>query len=140
MSVADLLLPVFVEVLLIFVLMGLMLRARIGSLLRGEVSLEDVALGGTAYDVRTRQFSNCFGNQFELPTLFLVLAAFILITHVADVLLLTLAWIFVLSRIARAFVHSTSNNLHRRFAAYAAGVVTLFIMWVIFATRILTVV
>lgn len=138
MTVAEFLLPVFVEVLLIFVVMILMMRARVGSVLRGQVKPRDIALSGAAYDDRTRQYSNCFINQFELPSLFFALIAFILITRVGDVLLLGLAWIFVLSRIVHAFVHTTSNNLNHRFGAYTVGAVALFAMWLVFAIKILS--
>ncbi len=138
MSVTDFLLPVFVEILLIFVLMGLMVRARVGSILRGEVKPEDVALSSTAYGNRAQQFANCFANQFELPLLFFALIAFILITRIGDTLLLILAWVFVLSRIAHAVVHTTSNDIRRRFAAYATGAAALIAMWLVFAVKILT--
>jgi hypothetical protein len=52
-------------------------------------------------------------------------------------LLLVLAWIFVLSRIGHAYIHTTSNDVMRRTSIYSVGVVVLFIMWVIFALRIL---
>lgn len=138
MTVTDFLLPVFVQVLLIFLLLGLMGRERLGSLASGEVKADDVLLSDTNYTPRARQFSNCFRNQFELPMLFFVLIAFIVITRVGDILLLALAWTFVLLRYAHAYIHTTSNDLNWRFRAYSAGVIVLIVMWVIFATKILT--
>jgi hypothetical protein len=49
-----------------------------------------------------------------------------------------LAWIFVLSRIVHAIIHTGSNVVLRRFQAYVVGVVTLTIMWVAFALEVLT--
>lgn len=138
MTVTDFLLPVFVEVLLMFILMGWMGLERGRSLTSGEVKAEDIALNGNNYTTRARQFGNCFSNQFELPMLFFVLIAFILITRVGDLLLLILAWVFVLSRIAHAYVHTTSNDLDWRFRAYSVGAVALFVMWLLFAIKILT--
>lgn len=138
MTVTDFLLPVFVEVFLIFILMGVMGRARLGSIARGEVKAESVALDSRNYGPRAQQFGNSFNNQFELPMLFFVLIAFILITRVFGTPLLALAWIFVLSRIAHAFVHTTSNNVMWRTRIYSLGAVVLFIMWLIFAIQILT--
>jgi hypothetical protein len=69
--------------------------------------------------------------------LFLVLIAFILITRVGDLFLLVLAWVFVISRIVHAYVHTTSNDLDWRFRVYALGVLALIVMWVIFAVKIL---
>jgi hypothetical protein len=138
MTVTDFLLPAFVEVLLIFILMGLMGRARLGSIARGETKREDIALESRNYPDDCRKYANCFSNQFELPTLFFVLIGFILITRAGDVLLLVLAWVFVLSRLAHAYIHTTSNNVDRRFTAYALGALALFVMWVVFAVKILT--
>jgi hypothetical protein len=138
MTVTDFLLPVFVEVLLIFVLLGWMGLERSRSLNSGEVKSEDIALDSRNYTPRARQIGNCFSNQFELPMLFFVLIAFILITRVGDLLLLILAWVFVLSRIAHAYVHTTSNDVNWRFRAYGVGVIALFVMWLLFAIKILT--
>ncbi len=138
MTVTDFLLPVFVEVLLIFILLGLMGRERLGSLARGEVKPEDIALDSRNYGPRARQFGNSLSNQFELPTLFFVLIAFILITRVGDLLLLILGWIFVLSRIGHAYIHTTSNDVGWRTRVYSLGAVALFIMWLLFAIKILT--
>ncbi|MBS0250394.1 MAG: MAPEG family protein [Proteobacteria bacterium] len=138
MTVTDFLLPVFVEVLLIFVLMGLMGLTRGRSLTSGETKREDIALDNKNYPLRARQFGNCFSNQFELPMLFFALIAFLLITRVGDVLLLILAWVFVISRIAHAYIHTTSNDVDWRFRAYGLGVMALLAMWVIFALKILT--
>jgi hypothetical protein len=139
MTVTDFLLPVFVQVLLTFVLLGLMAQERVGSIRRGEVKVEDVALCEPNWTKRGRQYRNCLLNQFELPTLFYVLIAFILITKVGDLLLLVLAWILVLSRIVHAYIfHTTSNIVDQRFMAYGVGLLALMVMWIIFAVKVLT--
>ena len=138
MTFTDFLLPVFVQVLLIFLLLGFMGRERLGSLSSGEVKADDVLLSDASYTTRARQFGNCFRNQFELPMLFFVLIAFLLITRLGDILMLALAWAFVLTRYAHAYIHTTNNDLNWRFRAYAAGVVVLAAMWVLFAIKVLT--
>ncbi|HET6389380.1 MAPEG family protein [Hyphomicrobium sp.] len=138
MTFTDFLLPVFVQVLLIFLLLGFMGRERLGSLSSGEVKADDVLLSDASYTTRARQFGNCFRNQFELPMLFFVLIAFLLITRLGDILMLALAWAFVLTRYAHAYIHTTSNDLNWRFRAYAVGVVVLAAMWVLFAIKVLT--
>ena len=85
MTVTDFLLPVFVQVGLTFVvLLDDGARMRSGSLRRGEIRTEDIALDNRNYTARARQFGNSFSNQFELPMLLFVLIAFILITRVGD--------------------------------------------------------
>ena len=138
MTVTDFLLPVFVQVLLTFVLHALMGRERVGSIRRGEVKVRDIALHEPNWTKRGTQFGNAYHNQLELPMLFYVLVAFILITKLGDALLLVLAWIFVLSRIVHAYIHTTSNIVDRRFKVYCVGLVALFAMWLVFAAKILT--
>jgi len=48
-----------------------------------------------------------------------------------------MAWLFVLLRVAHAYVHTTSNYVPTRFRIFAASVFVLLIMWIIFAVRIL---
>ena len=69
--------------------------------------------------------------------LFYVLTALAIITRHADYLFVIMAWLFVLTRIVHAYVHTGTNYVRHRFNAFAAGAVILLIMWVIFAVRIL---
>jgi hypothetical protein len=101
------------------------------------VKPEDVALRQPNWPERTLQFGYAFQNQFEVPVLFYVLTILVLVTKHADVLFVTLAWIFVLSRLAQAAVHVTSNNLRARGGFFGVGVLVLTIMWLIFIVRIL---
>jgi hypothetical protein len=55
----------------------------------------------------------------------------------ADLLFVVMAWIFVLLRLAHAYVHVTSNRVQARGTVWVAGALVLLIMWVIFAVRIL---
>ena len=138
MTVTDFLLPVFVQVGLTFVVLLIMARERVGSLRRGEVRTEDIALREPNWTTRGHAVRHSFLNQIELPMLFYALIAFIMITKAGDVLLLLLAWIFVLSRIVHAYIHTTNNVVDRRFMAYSVGVLVLLLMWVIFAAKIVT--
>jgi hypothetical protein len=137
MTVADFLLPVFVLVFLTFALLLRTAFGRVSSLRSGEVRPDDIALGEPGWPKKTTQFGNAFKNQLELPVLFYVLIAFILITRVGDVLLLVLAWIFVILRIVHAYVHTTNNVVLVRGRVYGAGLVVLLAMWIIFAVKIL---
>jgi hypothetical protein len=138
MTVADFLLPVFVLVFLTFALLLRTAFGRVSSLRSGEVRPDDIALGEPGWPKRTRQFGNAFKNQLELPVLFYVLIAFILITRVGDVLLLVLAWIFVILRVVHAYIHTTNNIVLLRGRVYGGGLVALLAMWIIFAVKILT--
>ena len=139
MSDVRLLYPVFVQIALTFVLLVAMGRARARSARRGEVKIKDIALGQRAWPDRVTQISNAFHNQLELPVLFYVLVAFVIITRTADTVLLLMAWAFVALRLVHAWIHVTHNNVIRRFYVYIAGGVVLIAMWVVFAVRIVAV-
>ncbi|MBN9248538.1 MAPEG family protein [Hyphomicrobium sp.] len=138
MTVTDFLLPVFVEVGLTLVLLVMMAMARTRCLTNGEVRPGDIALGEQKWPTKVTQYANAFRNQFELPVLFYVLVAFILITRVGDVLLLVLAWCFVVTRIIHAYIHVTYNTVRHRGAIFGLGAVALIAMWIVFAIKILT--
>ena len=137
MTIQMVLLPVFVQVALTFGLLFWMAYTRRTSLSRGELKVRDIALGQSAWPARATQASNSFDSQFQIPVLFYVLVILAWITKQADLLFVVMAWIFVLSRLAHAYIHTTSNNVSTRFNIFALGMMVLLIMWVIFAVRIL---
>lgn len=82
--------------------------------------------------------SDNFRNLFEMPVLFYALCAFLAITELTTMLLLACAWGYVALRAAHSYVHLTHNKVLRRFQLYVASCMVLFLMWVIFAVRLLT--
>ena len=60
-----------------------------------------------------------------------------IITRHADLLFVLLAWVFVILRLARAYVHVTDNRVSRRGMMFFAGLIVLAVMWAIFIVRIL---
>ena len=137
MTIDAILLPLFVQVGLTFFLLFWMGRVRVGALRNREVTMRDIALGQPAWPERPTQIANAFHNQLELPLLFYVLVILALFTRKTDMFFVVLAWMFVTSRLVHAGIHVTSNDVQRRFAAFAVGAVILLIMWIVFATRIL---
>ena len=137
MTIPTVLLPVFVQVGLTFVLLFWMGSVRLRALKRREVRLGDIALRQPAWPERPMQISNAYDNQFQVPLLFYALVPLALITRKADLLFVVLSWMFVATRLAHAAIHTTSNNVQTRFMAFAAGAVILLIMWIVFAVHIL---
>ena len=82
--------------------------------------------------------SDNFRNLFEMPVLFYALCAFLAITELTTPLLLACAWGYVALRAVHSYVHLTHNKVLRRFQLYMASCMVLFLMWVIFAIRLLT--
>jgi hypothetical protein len=137
MSVQMVLLPVFVLAGLTFALLLAMAGARRQALVGKETKIRDVALGQPNWPVRATQIGNCYRNQFELPVLFYALIALALPLRHADLVIVLLSWVFVVTRLVHAGIFVTSNDLNRRSLAWFAGVLVLFIMWVYFALKIL---
>jgi hypothetical protein len=124
MSVQWVLLPVFVLVGLAFALLFGMVTTRTRARKGGRTTDAD-------------QFGDCFSNQFELPVLFYVLIALALPLRHADLVIVLLSWVFVITRFAHAGIFVTSNNKPQRGMAWFAGVLVLFAMWLYFALKIL---
>jgi len=137
MSVQMVLLPVFVLVGLTFALLLWMAGARRQALVDGEAKVRDVVLGQPNWPTRATQIGNSFSNQFELPVLLYILIALALPLRHADLVIVLLSWVFVVTRFAHAGIFVTSNDLKRRSLAWFAGVLVLFAMWIYFALRIL---
>ena len=137
MTVQMVLLPVFVQVGLTFFLLLWMARERTGAVTRGETKLKDVALRQPNWPERTTQIGNCFSNQFEIPVLFYILIAVALPLRRADLVIVMLSWVFVVTRFAHAGIFVTSNDVRVRSLAWFAGVLVVFAMWVYFALKTL---
>ena len=106
MSVQFVLLPVFVLVGLTFTLLLWMSTARTRTLQAGETRSKDIALGQQNWPARVIQIGNCYRNQFELPLLFYILIALALPLRHADLVIVLLSWVFVVTRFAHAGISS----------------------------------
>jgi len=136
MSLQAVLSPLFVEVILTFVLLLWMGALRQGDYRSGAVRAQDIALRQPNWPTRTMQAAYSFSNQFELPALFYVLTILEWVTRHAGYLFVILAWIFVVCRLLQAYVHVTSNNVRLRGAFYAVGAVVLMAMWIIYMIEV----
>jgi hypothetical protein len=137
MTLPAILAPLFVQVALTFALLVWTGRSRLAVLRAKEVRIGQVALGQRVWPQRVQQVSNAYQNQLEIPLLFYVLVVLAILTRKADLAFVALSWTFVASRLAHAFVHTTSNRLQHRFMAFLVGVLILMLMWIVFAVRVL---
>lgn len=137
MSMRMVLLPLFVEVLLTFGLFFWMAYHRVTLLRKGAVNPREIALREPNWPPHVLQVANAAHNQLEIPMLFYVLTILSIVTHHADLVFVVLAWIFVLSRLVHAYVHTTSNVIARRGPLFGIGLFVLLIMWIVFIVRIL---
>jgi hypothetical protein len=114
-----------------------MVVTRAAALSSGQAKIADIALRQPNWPVRATQVGNCFSNQFELPVLFYVLIALALPLRHADLIIVMLSWVFVVTRFVHAGIFVSSNDVQRRSLAWFAGAIVLFVMWLYFALKIL---
>jgi hypothetical protein len=132
MNQIDILYPVFVQVLLTIVVGSMMAVARaraIGAMDRQRGN-PDLALGRVVWPEDAAKRAASYSSQFELPVLFYAVVAFALIAKGADLLMLVLAWLFVLLRIVHAGIHVGPNKVRWRSPVFALGFVVVAIMWI----------
>ncbi|CCE06998.1 conserved membrane hypothetical protein [Bradyrhizobium sp. STM 3843] len=111
MSLTMVLLPVFVEVGLTFALLFWT---------RGRTRPADA------------------GDEFGLPTLFYALIALALPLRHADLVIVLLSWVFVVTRFVHAgLVSGTKDGGRQRSLAWVASALVLLAMWLYFALKIL---
>jgi hypothetical protein len=126
-SIQIILLPVFIQVALTFVLL-FMTRSG-GNDIRFKDEPNDPAGTGAV--------ASSYNSQFQLPVLFYVVVVFAYILRKADYLFVLLSFGFVAARIAHAWFVVTSNEARLRYGAFAAGMVLVAFMWLSFAANIL---
>ena len=88
MSIEAILMPMFVQVALTFVLLFWMGGLRYRAFRSGEVKAEKIALREPHWPLRVLQIANAYHNQLELPVLFYVVMLLAMITETLDVTLL----------------------------------------------------
>ena len=87
MTVQEILLPLFVEVILTFLLLFALLPLRAGDYKSGIATDDNIALREPNWSKRSQQVAYSFSNQFELPVLFYVLTILAYITHLAGLVI-----------------------------------------------------
>jgi hypothetical protein len=121
MTIRDVLLPLFAEVILTFVLLFWMAFVRTRSVVGGATRMRDIALREPNWPAPVTQVANAFHNQLELPILFYVLTILAWDTHHAGTVFVALAWLFVICRVIQAVIHVTDNHVRRLGLAFILG-------------------
>ena len=130
MSIQSVLLPVLVQVALVFVLLGAMAKTRRDAM-RAGVRERDIALSDAAWPARAKQFANCYANQFEMPVLFMLAVIFAIVLHQAGTLFVILEWLFVALRLGHAFVHTTGNKVSVRGLLFIGSAAATALLWLL---------
>jgi hypothetical protein len=123
--------PLVAQTVLIFILYGLLGWRRRVAVRSGRITMEIFRENHQRDEPAECLFvRNCLANQFELPVLFYVVSIVLFMTQADNLPAVILAWIFVATRYAHAYVHVTSNNLRLRSPLFGLGFLVLVGLWV----------
>jgi hypothetical protein len=110
---------------------------RLGELRSRRIHPQQVATSKQMSEtLQNTQSADHFRNMFEVPVLFYALCGFIAITRLTTLLLLACAWGYVALRAAHAYIHLSHNKVVRRFQTFVASTIVLYVMWGVFAVRL----
>lgn len=129
-------LPVVVQVLLTIYLFARLAIARAQATKQGLVNEERRALYDDAWPDNVVQINNCIRNQFESPVLFYVLVISLWLTNGINAFVHIFAWVFVLSRIVHASIHTGTNVVPVRRKVFIFGGVNLIALTAMLAYNI----
>lgn len=120
-----------------FFLLGLMGIGRVSAIRNNETIMSDIALRQPAWPESVLKVANTFRSQLQFPVLFYLLILLSLETKLAYGPIVWLGWAFVASRLMNSAIHITTNNVSRRFYAFAFGCLVLIRIWTIYIVRLL---
>jgi hypothetical protein len=116
-----------------------MFRDRIAEMRERRIHPQQLATSKQSHEtLQNVVAADNFRNLFEAPVLFYALCGFLAITQLTTMLILACAWGYVALRAAHTFVHLTKNKVLRRFQLFFASTLVLYVMWALFAVRLLT--
>ena len=124
--------PTFALVGLIIVIWAWLVLARVGHIRRNPPKAQDFASGEQAlrYFQPVEMPANNFSNLFEMPVLFFALVPLLMITHQANHIQVTLAWVYVALRALHSFIHIVVRKVTLRAMVYWLSSGVLIAMWI----------
>lgn len=131
-------LPVLIQVLLTIKQYILLLIAKKKAVAANEVDLKRRGLYDDAWPVSVIKINNNIRSQYEIPVLFYVVIGVLWATNSVGPLVTALAWIFVLSRFAHAYIHTGSNFVPHRLRFFSAGVFAVIVLAILAIYRLVT--
>ena len=122
--------PMFAMVLLSASTLGRLFLGRFRAVRNGtaDVRLFKTFQGG-GEPTSTTQLSRNFSNLFEAPTLFYAACISAMIVAPDSNFIEALAWVYVVARVIHTWIHTRSNTLNHRLAAYLASWAVLLLLW-----------
>ncbi len=127
---SSLIYPMFAMVLLTATVLGSLFTARMSAVRSGTANpryFKTYQQGSEP--AATAQWSRNFTNLFEAPTLFYAACLASMFSGQTSRAVVALAWLYVLSRVVHTWIHTGSNTLNHRIAAYFASWAVLLALW-----------
>lgn len=122
--------PMFAMVVLTFVVLVTLFRTRVRSVEQGEVSASYFKIYQQGSEPEaSAKLARHFSNLFEAPVLFYAACLAAMVSGQSSPFLTVVAWLYVAVRCVHAFIHTGSNRLNHRIAAYFSSWVVLLVMW-----------
>ena len=132
---AEIVLPAIVLALATIALYPMMFRARVAAVKAGEAQAGDFRLRTHEPD-RSRAVVNAIANQYETPVLFYAVVVLTFVTGEATLLMMLLAWAYVVAKLVHVGIFVTSNRLRWRMRAFGVSLAILALMWIVFALQL----
>lgn len=127
--------PMLAQVLLtyiVYVVLGIRRRQAVVS---GEARVNQFKTRSTEPGSSVTVANNII-NQFELPVLFYAACLSLYVTEGTSYVSVGLAWLFVATRYAHAWIHLTTNRVKLRSRAFILGWLVLGLLWIWFALHL----
>ena len=128
MSSSHIFWPVLAQIFLTLVMFIVLGARKAKAVKAGRVNRKEAALDNRVWPEDVVKVSNNIANQFEIPVLFYVLCFVLYSINAAGSVAVFLAWLFVVSRYAHAYVHVTSNYIPVRLPLFMTGALVLLAM------------
>lgn len=124
--------PMFLMVLLTFIVGCIAVKVRFSSVKNGSVHVKSFRLmdGKNVPDIVIKTTRN-FNNQFEIPTLFYVICVLYISLGIESFIAVIFAWLFVSLRFIHSYIHITYNNILHRMLTFWAAFICVMVLWVI---------
>lgn len=119
-------LPLLLQICLTLVIYTKLVLAKIKAVRANEVDQTRRALHDDAWPEYVQKINNNIRNQFEVPVLFYVLVLALAELSAVGIIAITAAWVFALSRLLHAWVHTGSNVVLLRRNIFLLGVLSIF--------------
>lgn len=138
MNQVAILYPVFVQVLLTLAVGAAMAVARMRAIATYRQANPGASLRQLTWPEDAAKRSANYSNLFELPVLFYAVVAFALITRGADLMMIVLAWLFVITRLIHSAIQVGPNKIRWRSPVFGVGYLIILLMWLKLFLHVIT--